>query len=559
MSAIPNVAPWLQAVLAGDAPHKFPYHYADTASKTIELDTSLYPEDQLKTPPQFKPPKKQVAYVLTIPLLAEEDFAKTAEKLDKLASVIKNQAFYEKDCKEAPDVNERVFVVFGVNCPHSLDTAQNEAFVISIRQFQKITKVNAVVIGTQWHPKIMNPGSSRVSPSKKANQELEKKAHTAFQSLKEANLEKALQVQGYLRSQKCTKKNKSGDEVESRKTRLRRQIPYQQIRDWLKNESLPWIQFLLSQPDAPTLYFGCLDGDTLSLNGEGQEMGLLKTYDRMVLQSTVPPMLMSTGYFFPQDVDSVTALANRIDMHIRTYMAKYAPLFLYYPEPNLFILLNELCKGPEWITKFSFVGGAGNDTEARRLLENLTGYLQVDRVRFVASRCLITTPPKRMIASKSKLGALSFKDLTPDVLKSMRGISQTHFKPNIWASNVYSGLKVIERLPEGITQSRTVTAIFMHIFNVFDITAWGFDLAITRPVYQEFINGITANWDNINSKKMDKSTLTIKQDYFIEKCQYLHDQIQKLSNKGFQDSEILSIVQTAMATGYAVFETLNIE
>ena len=99
-----------------------------------------------------------------------------------------------------------------------------------------------------------------------------------------------------------------------------------------------------------------MDGDTVSLKGGGQ--GLMQYYDEVIDSTDEPPMLMSTGYNFLYNQDYLSFLSNEIDMKMRTVIAKFFPLGIYFPEPNFFLLLNEFWKKRK-IEKVSFVGGAG--------------------------------------------------------------------------------------------------------------------------------------------------------------------------------------------------------
>lgn len=561
MSAVaPTSPPWLESLLKNENASVFPVHYATTKSKTIRFSQTIFPTTQKPCNPDLKGIGAPI-YIINVPFYApsSKPLQDTAKRIQNLVNLISQQAFHTggKEAASKLDLN-RVFVVIGINRPFSMDADQNEEFIAWLNKLEPIKSIQTHVEGRFWHPKLQYSNQKSAPRSTAKELEIEKKALESFKMVKASSVTLAKKVQDYLLSQHVKKEDGEGVQ-----TRIRAQTPYQQLRNWLKNTTLSfdWVKLLLQKPNSsPPIYLTSLDSDTLSLKGiRAEEPGLFTIFDRWVTQSKIPPQLMSSGYFLSLQENFMTQFANVVDMHIRTKIAKVLPLSVYFPEPCLGILLNELA------SRISFVGGAGNDTESRRLIENFARTLDPKRVHFVGVRALVTTAPDRLkVAQALAYDKIKCVHLTPEFFKSLRGISQTHFMQKIWAMNMYIGLDAIGAFKKGVSQVTDVTGALMRIVNLFDIPtlmknvdSFTMDLvAKFYPSYNSELCRIASEF--IEGKQNIKVDGTkVNADLLISQLEKMAKELEALKKFDVSADILQKIVLAAAKTGEALLEVLQ--
>jgi len=130
-------------------------------------------------------------------------------------------------------------------------------------------------------------------------------------------------------------------------------VPYRQLREYAKNHVNTKELIMNAHQDENVLYMSFIDGDTISFNGIYS--AYLRIYDSYLRKQNIPPTVISTGYEYSEerkDCDYPFVIASQIDRLVRVETAKYIPLRVYYPEPNLCVIIPN---GHDTI-KESFVG-----------------------------------------------------------------------------------------------------------------------------------------------------------------------------------------------------------
>lgn len=557
--------PWLVELLKKKQPANFPYHYASTHAR-LRFSDIVVPDAQVKNPPQFKPLTSKPIYVLNIPVYIPDSMPliDSAKRIQNLIKMIEKQAFYEPNAnvKDKAQVEKRIFVVLGLNRPFSMDSEKNKEFESWVKKFPKIKGIEVLVQGRFWHPKIQIPNRGKAPIALAKEVELEEKALSAFRLLKSKSTGIAAKVQAYVKDEKFVKTVKKVKK-KTDKSRLASQIPFQQLRQWLVKTTLSqeWLQKLLKKEKPPQIYLHSLDGDTLSLNDENSASGLFLVYDKLVAQSKTPPMLMSTGYFVSKKIDDVTRLANEIDMKMRQRLNKKKPGSVYLVDPNLGVSLTAFRKNLEVI---SWEAETGNDAEARALFRNLSSRLVAERVHFVAVRALITTPPDRLLATIAKhfKKGIKCKDLTSEIFKSIRGVSQTHLMPKIWAANMYVSLQAFDSI-KGVTGKAAISRLnkpLMDIFNLFDVPKFieEHSFEVLAKLYKAYVDILLAA---AKEKVVKEKDYKVPKEPIIPqlsaKIKILMDCLEKLKEFLPRDASRYNIVLAAASGGLAVYDVLK--
>ncbi|KAF4116524.1 uncharacterized protein LOC131537097 [Onychostoma macrolepis] len=118
------------------------------------------------------------------------------------------------------------------------------------------------------------------------------------------------------------------------------ETPYQDIREHLKNNAAATklVQELRGNDRSCLVYFSFVDSDTFRFNFIYSEY--LKIVSKELKKDPpIPPTVMSTGYEFTHEDNY--HIASDLDRQIRTALAEVNPLFVYYPEPNFCVLVDD--------------------------------------------------------------------------------------------------------------------------------------------------------------------------------------------------------------------------
>ncbi|MBN9412658.1 MAG: hypothetical protein J0H12_01860 [Candidatus Paracaedimonas acanthamoebae] len=216
-------------------------------------------------------------------------------------------------------------------------------------------------------------------------------------------------------------------------------VPYQGLREYVKNHASTkhFITEFRGKSPSSRIYLSLLDSDTLNFNS------IFSSYLRIIKQNPQAITAMTTGYIFQgngYDEDYPFHIASEIDRKIRVSVARHLPLGVYYPEPNLCILVPTGHKTlPE-----SFIdpklNGACESVALLRSVKKRTGTLFV----FADDNPLVTTVPERARLTKSHKTEIEFSDEfkkgaspTERDIERLKHVSQSHFNSYVLLTNLY--------------------------------------------------------------------------------------------------------------------------
>ncbi|KIE04651.1 Uncharacterized protein NF27_GZ00110 [Candidatus Jidaibacter acanthamoeba] len=351
--------------------------------------------------------------------------------LEKLAA----KAFYEPDSSKL----QRVAVSFVLNRPRSLSTRRNHC-LFSELEVPIDTSIEYNRFGLFWEYEWYDNKNNIVSF---------KEVRSFYKQLKRYD------------EQNGTNKAETFREINEDK--VEHIVPYQALRERLKNhENTKELvtRFRSHAPNIP-IYFGIVDSDVISFNR------ILLSYDQIYLESkllsTAIPVVMTTGYEFPakaielpENFDSkikemVPALkvASQFDRITRIATAKALPLGVYYPEPNLYILLPD----QEETIPESFIDRKSKEgsLESKVLLKQVKKREGISKESFIfsAKNPLITMIPDRAARyirtsqknyirfsedfKKEKFQRILIEDIT-----ALKEVTQTHVRTNSWANYLFT-------------------------------------------------------------------------------------------------------------------------
>ena len=211
--------------------------------------------------------------------------------------------------------------------------------------------------------------------------------------------------------------------------------PYQDIREKIKNHNNSKILLETLRKDGNALvYFSMIDSDTKSFNG------IYSAYLRITGNSF--PTVMSTGYEYSSDrTDYPLHVASHVDRMVRVITVRHIQLGVYYPEPNICILIPEKCKTlPESFIDQSFKNKA---FESASLLRKIKDREDVTCV-FSEDKPLITTIPDRAKLTKAGKNPIKFSSMfkqrelpTEDDIRFLKQVTQSHFHEKVWYDNLF--------------------------------------------------------------------------------------------------------------------------
>lgn len=218
-------------------------------------------------------------------------------------------------------------------------------------------------------------------------------------------------------------------------------VPYQQLRERVKNHEYTknFVNSLRQVSLGFNIYFSFVDSDTINFNG------IYSTYLEFISESEAPPTVLTTGYEFEGSVADGNypfKIGSQIDRIIRITIAKYIPLGVYYPEPNLCILLpSDAPTLPETFLDDRMT--PEGSCEAAALLRKI-------KIRpgfscfFINSKPIITTIPPRAKKCKNFGTSILFTDQfkqggvpKDSDKKSLKSISQSHYNEHVMYTNLY--------------------------------------------------------------------------------------------------------------------------
>lgn len=212
--------------------------------------------------------------------------------------------------------------------------------------------------------------------------------------------------------------------------------PYQYIREYIKNHKNTKELIQSLRTDDTVIYFSSIDSDTKHFNG------IYSSYLKIIAKAKKLPTVMSTGYEFSEEkegVDYPFVIASRVDRMVRVETAKYVPLGVYYPEPNMCILIPD---NNDTISE-SFISTVSSERQKQKLESAIILRQVAGRADFIAifsgDNPIITTIPERVRADGGKFSEQFKRNHIPTIedKKALAAIAQSHLDPWQWAINLY--------------------------------------------------------------------------------------------------------------------------
>ncbi|XP_059413401.1 uncharacterized protein LOC132148717 [Carassius carassius] len=256
---------------------------------------SKKPNDPSTQSPQSVHQGVKVKFLINIPLKVDSEVQAQKGCRYLLDALI--EGFKEEDRKFTRDRNGRevledIAVIFGMNGKHTPELVE---VLKNLERFRHDCKIRYSIITYTW-------GSGGTIATELTDEEIE-------------------------RLQKKSKKPK-------------KIIPYQDIREYLKSHTATTnrARELRGNDRSCLVYFSFIDSDTFRFNSIYSEY-LQIVREELKKDPPIPPTVMSTGYEFTHEKQQ--HLASDLDLQIRTALAEINGLFVYYPEPNFCVLVDD--------------------------------------------------------------------------------------------------------------------------------------------------------------------------------------------------------------------------
>lgn len=358
----------------------------------------------------------------------------SVDEIKRIVTSIENQSFGETKKASKDLVQTRVAVVIGLNNCLSFNPEKNGEFKSQVNKLRKTKLASCVsltIIPFFWgHVWI-----SKTAKELKLKTLINSHIHPIQSCYRIAN--------SYFRYLRNNAENLWIDnQFRQSGSPLEKTIPYQVIRNQILHSTA--LKGYFKSAKSEVKYILSLDGDFLSLKAADSTMGLLAHYDDIIEEYSEEngsyPDVVSTGYESPKkEKNELIKAGIELDRMIR---AAIAGKFVYMPEPNFGFRINDVAD----LSRLSWTGGTTMDTESRRLIENGVAKEILDSDLFVYSnRGSVQT---EIDAAWRTTSVNKYETMKPSrfsqkgVQKAIRGIHQSYADPQIWAKNVYNGLRV---------------------------------------------------------------------------------------------------------------------
>ena len=408
----------------------FRFPHAPVEDGSAKIGRSFLPKKEMLAFPSCGPEGKSPVYIITMPFLVS-GFDDKYQKLKEKVKLIKNESFGRSSAASALQAAKRLALVIGQNRCLSLDERVNRKFISYIEGVPRINGIAFRTFGFFWEP--------QWAPTVKRKELYSKER--SFLLLKVLRPDAADRLSAAIEAKK------------GHFSALRSQIPYQQIRETIKNS--PFVQAFAEEGNA-SLYLALLDDDIVQLRTD--KLGLYSHYDQLIEQ--FDPDVATTGYRAPDGEVEGMRIAVALDMAVRDAVASVVPLGPYYPEPNMIVRLVKP------VNKYSYLGGNSERLESRRIIQNGIGSKLIDskKLVFSAEGSAAISLDRLKTDKISKFTEVNSKTAAQKgFLEAIHGISQTHAFAKQWAENLYAALPVKCRVTD-------CTTPLMCVFSTFDLT-----------------------------------------------------------------------------------------
>jgi hypothetical protein len=549
---------WLYPTLLGeeeDIGKLFPYYPCGSVREMEDCETVVSSKQK-----SFKNSlKDKKIFLLNIPMRHLPDYElKSFKNLESFLEKLKNESFGINAEESGKIAEQRLFIVIGINQISSIDIRVNETFKNFIKRIPPFDGLTYKIESFFWKPEwTSNVEFLLLDKVREFNKRKDPKKEFVFTK------EKAFLIVRYLndRRSRFLRKRLEGDSLGLSKY-MRNQIPYQKIREHIKNSNSTKEYFQIMHEKYPSSlkYFMTMDDDVESLRVGEDKKGyfevLTHAIDRIFELNKFYPSVISLGYYLSSINPIISVKAVEIDMAVRAKMNWCIPGSAYFPEPGTGYQMIEV----NFLEKFSFLASKRsqdqNIYESRRAIENgiKNGIINKGRMVFLDWKGFFTKMPKGFEPSiyldqNRLLKRYFFEKKT---FQALRNIKYVHFEPFNW------GAAILEALPEelkngtginGITGK--IKGICARIFKIFDPISMmmkmdygGRDFSL---IYREVMENYLENSKDIIALAPSKYCSVWGERISLMKEKY------NLKKLNFSEYLIGNIVRTAFESGKAIY------
>ncbi len=493
--------------------------------------------------------RSEPVYVINIPLHNPEE-----TKITEIIQKIEDSSFGYSASESFQKIGARVAVVIGLNNCESYDPDKARLFESKVERLRDVSRlynlsrhVSLVITpflwGHHWVPNI-------VSRSIHSHYKCYLLANSYFRHLN--GEQHSLLISDLF--------NNDGAPLE-------KCIPYQEIRDTILHSTAT--NTFLKYHNSNYKYVLSLDGDFISLKNSNDSEGILGVYDKAIgnylKNNGVLPDVISSGYEAPtSETNQFLQFGIKLDRSIRSSIPGK---FVYMPEPNMAFRVDI-----NTLNKLSWKGGTTMDTESRRLIAKGVnkGIWNSDRLIFISNGAVQTALDQDWRSnSVMKYQKFTQSDVyTSSFQKTLRAIKQSYTNPQIWATNVYEGLriKIANYMQNAIAPIKAIRDLFdpiASLHNRFYVSQvnkknlhelWGlYNDYVEVLEYHVWEDDIGIGVDNefiYWTCDLDKEAWNI---FLRKQLNILWAERDKLL-KNYSQGQVDEIVQAAIATGQAIKE-----
>ena len=529
---------------------------SDSDSEVDYLPKTKYTQEYLDKPPFVLDTKARGTVVIEpFKTMKVEPYEKS--RIEKFNKKLAEESFVAPKEKSKEYASSYLAVTYGLNRMLSVSDAKNKTLLKELEadtgKHGILTSVTAFYWLPRWKSTITN---------KTAEQE---DVQDFYRQLKQSSPKQA---------------KKFRNEIEKP---TRDMIPYREIREELKHDQHTELntKSLRARNPISDIYVCLIDSDAARFVHD--DFGIFAAYQAMYLAAKISPDIMTTGYEFAATPSfPLLPFASTLDRETRAATARFFPLGVYYPEPNLCI---RLCAGLNTLRE-SFLE---RDAEGEVLAKNYTtpneAMIMINHVRarenfyalFSSQNPLVIHAPERAEFNKQH-GVHEFDAevkegkmenwTASDVVTLTRSITQSHANPKAWADNVVAAitLKTTVTLDGNVTNNGSIIrqimiSLLSRLFAMYDPVALmkerGNNANVQYKFFQKQLHDYTPNKKPLpkTDRKERKKEVDEAIWVYVDKCKSktkLLTMIDALIEKG-PKAKVLDAA--ACAAGKSINET----
>lgn len=414
-----------------------------------------------------------------------------ADKLKALITMFETQSFEKDADASAAEATQRLGMVVGLNRRESLEKRRNKNY----RKLLKLpleNKMNVERLGFLWRPNYEERGAED-------------------KIWRPVSFERVRNWFRVFRNKYPEKAKKFRETTEKGPGEM---VPYRSIRETIKMDPCTAQQVKVLRErtglDKTRVYLGIFDGDMIVCKDQPSDLGIFSRYDKLISrherQHKKIPTILSTGYKINEPNKPILEFAVDLDAAIRAATAEFFGGGIYYPEPNMLLLVEP---NENTMTE-SFVKANKVDyespVESKIMIENITKRRTLNQYSDFCFRNrgpVTTTTPERFAMlklSKSKKDKVEaegdreklFKQFSGNInrkgkitlwtrqdLDYIRNTPQSHFDNLQWAKNIVAVIHIPDKiLPnaksfpkekiEGHQLKLMIISLVSQLFNCYD-------------------------------------------------------------------------------------------